>query len=52
MLKRLVLFMFLGICASLGGGVAVRLWPTLETRAAAQATGPESVPAPVTTSSL
>ena len=47
MLKRLVLFMFLGICASLGGGVAVRLWPTLETRAAAQATGPESVPAPV-----
>ena len=39
--------MFLGICASLGGGVAVRLWPTLETRAAAQATGPDSVPAPV-----
>jgi serine protease Do len=47
MLKRLVLFAFLGICASLGGGVVVRLWPTLETRAAAQATGADSMPAPV-----
>jgi len=47
MIKRIVLFAFLGICASLGGGMAMRFLPHLEPRAAAQAPLSETTSAPV-----
>src|SRR6266853_6731411 len=47
MCKRILLFAFLGVCSSLGGGMAIWFAPRLEPRAAAQTSPADSIPAPV-----